>query len=787
MKMPSIPLSNPWSLSFTHPITGVRHTIPATVPGNVELDLQRAGFVADPYPPDTPHALRDFEYVDDWCYETLFTPPPCPKDTRLELVFDGIDTIANVFLNDIHILSCQNMFIPHHADVTDVLKPNSNSLKVLIRSPLLYARRFTYPAGRISRPHRQPEAYLRKARHSWGWDNAPRLLSAGLWRPVYLRFLPPIRFSHVYFFTHRVTPHTVSFGARWWIVTPDSNLSSYHGLLRLSDADGILHEQSFDVDFITGRVFCTLPAHRVKLWWPRGYGDPHLYDLTLVLFKDQHAVAEWRDRVGIRELHFLYSDTTDPQGNGECCFLCNGHRIYVRGTNWKPLDAFHSRAATRTRLALQLCLDLHCNMVRVWGGGVYEDHDFFSFCDEHGLLVWQDFMFACEFPPQDQDFQRTIAHEAATIIQRLRNHPSLALWCGDNEVDDMFLWGNIIPPPLLPSSNAISRHVLKNAVATHDPYRSYVPSSPYVSDTIVTAQRFPSRQSHTLATPEKHLYPRDENYRNTYRSNPSHFIGETAPFFFCPMSTSPDIIARDLPRARRLWGLPFPPDQYVLDRHQDDADFLTWQDAARHRLHWFFAQPFSPDRPDELALALNIICADVYKFAIEWSRAHKWRKTGVLWWSLCDMWPMMFNYSIVDYHGAKKQPCYDWIKLAQQPLCLLIADDGLADLRLIAANDTFNELHGSFQILQVDSHNHETVLCSDSFSAAPNASTTLRSFPRPADQYLWLISWRTSHHSGCNHFVTGSVPFSFATYRQWVARISAALLSNCNCTPNSPQ
>lgn len=772
-----IPLNAPWTLSFTHPVTGARHTITATVPGNVERDLQRAGFITDPYPNDSLTALRDFERVDDWCYETHFAAPSRPPDNRVELVFAGIDTIADVILNGQHILRCDNMFIPHRSDVTDLLRPDGNTLSVRIFSPQLYARRFTYPAGQISRAHRQAEAYLRKARHSWGWDNAPRVLTAALWRPVYLQLIPPIRFTDVYTYTHRVTPENVTFGARWWIATPDVDLSSYRGVLQLSDNNGIVHEQPFDVDFIAGRIACTLPASAVKLWWPRGYGEPHLYNLTLTLYKAETAVAHWHGRIGLREIRFVYTETTDAAGTGACCFFCNGQRIYVRGTNWKPLDALHSRATARTHDALQLCLDLNCNMVRVWGGGVYEDHDFFDFCDEHGLLVWQDFMFACEFPPRSEEFQRAVAHEAATIIQRLRNHPSLAVWCGDNEVDDTFLWGGLMPSHLLPSDNVISRRVLKEAVIAHDPYRSYVPSSPYTSDQLVREQWLPGAQPSGLATPEKHLYPRDENYRDAYRTAPAHFIGETAPFFFCPMSLSSDIVARDMARMRRLWGSPFPRSQYVLDRHQDDTDFLTWQDAARHRLKWFFDRTFDPEYPDELALALNIICADVYKFAIEWSRAHKWRKTGVLWWSLLDMWPMMFNYSIVDYHFKKKQPCYDWIKQAQQPLCLIVADDGIGDLAVIAANDTLREERGTFRITQVDPQGAETSLHAGSFTAAANASTLLRTFPRPAAQFLWLITWKTEHTAGSNHFVTGSVPYDFSTYRAWNARISALVFT----------
>ena len=782
-------LNSEWTLSFTHPVSGEQHCIPATVPGNVEIDLLREGSIDDPYPTDCVTAMRDFERVDDWVYTTEFDAPVHSPGEAVELVFEGIDTIADVRLNGEPLLWCENMHIPHRVEVTDRLRPTGNALEVHIHSPELYARRFAYPPGQASRDHRQAEAYLRKARHMWGWDNAPRLLSAGIWRPVRLDVLPTIRFTDVYVYTRQVTEESVSIGCNWAVETPDHDLSGYRGVMRLALEGQVRHELDFDVEFTAGRMHTQLSRDAVQLWWPRGYGEPVLYDLSLVLLRDDETVAEWNGRFGIREIELVMSEVTDAEGSGELVFVCNGEKIYINGTNWKPLDALHSQAGKRLPQALDMCLDLNCNMVRIWGGGVYEDHEFFDICDAKGLLVWQDFMFACEFPPRDAAFLARVRVEAETIVRRLRNHASLAVWCGDNEVDDMFGWGNSpIAKHMLPSDNRVSREVLRNAVLDHDPYRSYVPSSPYVSDVIVCKRRVgrggppcapagnaagaaPGTAAVHVATPERHLYPGNENFREAYRNSPAHFIGETGPFFINAMSQSPDIVARDLPRARRLWDAEV--SSYILDRHQTDADFLTWKDATRKRLQHLFGRQFGLDDWEEMAFAANILCGEIFKYAIEYSRAHKWRKTGVLWWSLLDMWPMMFNYSVVDYNFRPKQPAYDWIRQSQQRFCLMVVEAADGTRELFAANDTLAAQEGSYRIVGVAGDGQEEGRQKGCVEVAPNASQRLGTVSPKDGPELWLIEWTIGHRTACNHYVCAEPPVRFEVYRGWCERIAA--------------
>ncbi len=764
-------LTQGWNLSFTHPVTGKPHAMRATVPGNVEIDLQREALIDDPYPADTPHALRAFELVDDWIYETRFDGVTVTPGSKINLLLEGVDMIADVILNGETVLHCENMLIPHTVDVTSKLKEKDNLLRVRIFSAELHARKLKHPPFQVSREFRQASAYLRKARHMWGWDNAPRVVSAGLWRPVSLVVENAIRFTDVYVYTQKIQGNSAAIGINWTFETPDLDLSGYRLKLALSFQGKTEFERDVEIDFTAGRLLCSVPSPR--LWWPRGYGDPNLYDLKLTLTRNGQPLTDWETRFGIRELELVRTETTSEKGEGEFVFKCNGEKIYVNGTNWKSLDALLSRAHSKVRQALDLCLDLNCNMVRVWGGGIYEGHEFFDYCDEHGLMVWQDFMFACEFPPRDEFFQEQVAHEAEIIVKQLRNHPSLALWCGDNEDDMTVFWGLHIPPSYLPSDNDISRKVLKRAVAEFDPYRSYLESSPYISDLVATGRwaESPAEGEDRMAcmAPEQHIYATGQlDFHTLYSKSNAHFVSETGPFFLNAMSQSPDIIKRELPRANRLWDYDIAKGWEYAEYHQRDGYFLAWKEAVKKHLHNQFNREFSFSNWNDLALGINIVAGNIFKFAIEHFRIRKWRKTGVIWWSLLDMWPMMFNYSVVDSNFRKKQPAYDWIRQSQQTTCLIAEEsEDEESISIFIANDTLKSDRGSYRILSLGNDAVEKELASAEFTTEINATSLLVKLPNPKAQQLWILEWSIGGGTFFNHFVCGQTPFPFETYRQW--------------------
>lgn len=768
MQIRSWILDGEWSLSFTDPSTGEERRIPAHVPGNVEIDLLKAGLLKDYWPSDDAYATRQWEAVDDWRYETTFDAPDSPEDWTLDLVLEGVDTVAQIELNGQTLLNTYNMFIPHRADVRGRLRLRGNQLRVTIRSAEKYARAQQYDAFGISRLNAtyKSQTYLRKARHQWGWDNAPRLLTAGIWRSVRLEAKPPVRFETPYLYTQALDERACWVGVDWVFCTPKADLSAYQGRITLSMDGQTVHTQSFAVQFPRGTLSLSIEREKVKLWWPLGYGEPCINDVTLEMFENGQCVARWDGRMGIRTLELRRTETISDSDQGEFAFIVNGQRIYVNGTNWKPLDALHSRSGERTEQALALAVDLNCNMIRVWGGGVYEDHRFFDYCDEHGLMVWQDFMFACEFPPRDKWYLEQVEREAAVIIQRLRNHASLAVWCGDNEDDMTFTWGKMMPPGILPSDNALTRQVLREAVMRYDPYRSYVESSPFLSDDMARAIR--RGEPVNMYLPEEHLYPPTAEFGQALRACKCRFIGETGPIIVNAMTDNPGIFAREEKRARRLWDEPLPMEKRNLVMHQMDDYFMSWRQTGKELVQARFGRDFTVDQWRDYALAINIICGDVFKDAIEYSRSLKGRKTGVLWWSLMDMWPMLFNYSVVDYDMRKKMPYY-WIRQSQQPFCLMaVRHEVSGPAALYAANDTMQRQTGEYVVRELTPDGGQCEAFRGRFDLSPNGGGLIQQLPE-SGVALWLIEWAANGRTGRNHFVTGEP--GFECWRDWACTL----------------
>ncbi|HBE00882.1 MAG TPA: hypothetical protein DC049_00190 [Spirochaetia bacterium] len=766
--MKTIALDNLWNLAFTHPRSSVHCIIPATVPGNVELDLIRDGYISDPYPADNVKAMDEWARVNDWTYVTEFPEPMTASGEKILLILEGIDTIADVFLNGEKILRCENMFITHQTDITHLLTAR-NTLRIVIYSAELFARQFPQSAFQVSRDHRHAEAYIRKAAHMWGWDNAPRLLSAGIWRPVYLKIVKPVHFTDVYIYTRQASAQQAQLGINWQFCTPDENLGDYNGKLSVSFQNNEILRQEFSINFTSGKIR-NITIDTPHLWWPHGYGDANLYDITISITRNNETLAEWKTRFGIREIKLMRTPVMNKE-QGNFIFLCNGEKIYCRGTNWKPLDALHSRTAEKNRRALELCTDLNCNMIRVWGGGIYEDHDFFNFCDEQGLLVWQDFMFACCLYPQDNHFQNAVSLEAEYIIKKLRNHCSLALWCGDNETDQLFAWG-IWPGETVPSDNVISRRVLKNMAAMHDPYRPFLESSPYINDdTVRQCRKQPDVKKKPILDsqmPEQHLYD-ENNYHQRLMNSNARFVSETGQGKL--ISESDSIIAREKNRIMDLWNRTAPADdntRELAERYQMDNHGINDGRIMKNLVRTYFTETITPDNFADFRLAVNAAAGDGYKFAVEYHRARKWDKTGLLWWSLIEMFPQAANKALVDYCFQKKMP-YFWIKQAQQT-CVIVGllDEKKRNVHLYAVNDSLREFTACLQVslYEVNSFTpYKKIIIQ--FSKNSSRYTGIKLSGRK--HALFLFEWEIDNIKYFNHCITGFPPYDFNRYKEWCA------------------
>ena len=334
----------------------------------------------------------------------------------------------------------------------------ANVITVRLRSPIVEAATKQYdPANTIAAGKTNQEAiWIRRPAHSYGWDIMPRAVSAGLWRPVELIVHAKHEIAEMYFTTLSAQPGRATLSVSYELSTDLALLPQ----LRLR-VEGRCGESTFTydhkVEFTAGRF--EVQVQNPKLWWPRGYGDPNLYKVTTQLLQNDKVVASREDTLGARKVELIRTETTSLEKPGQFLFKVNGVPILVKGSNWVPADAFHSRDAARYERILALFIDLGCNFLRSWGGNVYEDDAFFDICDRNGIMVWQDFSMACAIYPQTPEFLEVIRKEAFSVVRKLRNHPSLALWSGDNEVDEAYYFAGLDP-----AHNKITREILPQVV-----------------------------------------------------------------------------------------------------------------------------------------------------------------------------------------------------------------------------------------------------------------------------------------------------------------------------------
>jgi len=734
-------------------------TIEAAVPGNVELDLMRAGKLPELSVGNNIYRLRELE-GHQWWYQRRFPTPQRPPDARVELVFDGMDCLGAVFLNGRLVGEARNMLIAHRFDITDLLRGDGaeNELAVRLDSAVLEGRKHHPSALEGAFATSWESLTVRKAPHMYGWDISPRIVSAGLWRGVRLEMLPASRWADVYFATTRADPadRKGAVTVDWHFVTDRFDVDRWQVRLSLGRAGRTVHSSTHPVVGTHGRVHLGLDD--VEFWWPRGYGGQPLYDLTLELVDGDGSVLDsWRRQVGIRTIRLVRTDVTTPEEPGEFVFVVNGEKVFAKGTNWVPLDSLHSRDRQHLPAVFDMILELNCNMVRCWGGNVYEDHDFFQRCDRHGVMVWQDFAMACAIYPQTDSFAAEIRREAEAVVRALRNHPCLVLWAGNNEIDDAYT--GRFGAPLDPNTDRLSRQVLPDVVRQLDPYRDYLPSSPYRSPALVRA----GGQSHLK--PEDHLWgPRDDFKGRFYTGSPAHFVSEIG-YHGCPDRRS----LEQMMEPASLW--PCQDNQQWLTHAVRPHPSVTSYNyriplMARQAALLFGA---APEDLDDFILASQISQAEALKFFIERFRAGKWRRTGILWWNLRDGWPIISD-AVVDYYNRKKL-AYHYIKRVQTDVCAICGEPEAGRHPLVVVNDTLTEAAGRVVMRDLDSG---LVLSDLDYRVARNGREIAGFIPQAPRPAMWLIEWTAFDRLFQNHYLAGPRPFRLDDYKRWLKAIGLA-------------
>ena len=489
--MLSLDLDDGWTLSAVggpvpEAVAGVR--VPAQVPGTTHTDLLAAGLIVDPYL-DVNETTLEWMHRADWRYERQLAVPPPADGERVDLVFEGLDTVATVTLADAVVARTFNQHRSHRIDITEQLSALAGkpaTLAVHFRSALEYALAEADRIGARPAANRHPFNMVRKMACSFGWDWGPDLQAAGIWRPVRLErwrtarpasVRPLVRIDIVGTATVSVHVDVERSG-----LEDASELTVRATLSRpaaVADAAATTVESAVAIAGGASSGVVELVVTNPELWWPTGYGDQPLYDLGVELTDSDGAVlGRWERRIGLRTVTL---DTDDDQFGTSFVIRVNNTPVFVKGANWIPDDHLLTRI-TRARLSrrIEQAVSANLNLLRVWGGGIYESEDFYELCDEAGVMVWQDFLLACAAYPEEEPHRSEFAAEAREHITRLTAHPSLVLWNGGNEN----LWGYMDwdwQEPLAGRSwgSQYYTETFPQAIAELDPTRPYATGSPY--------------------------------------------------------------------------------------------------------------------------------------------------------------------------------------------------------------------------------------------------------------------------------------------------------------------
>lgn len=652
---------------------GMDKWLPGEVPGDVFTDLIRASEIPDPYYGKNELVLQ-WVGKSDWVYKKEFAVGP-ELLGREKVVLDcrGLDTVAGIVINGQRIGRTENAHRRYEFDLSGKLDPGENEIRIEFSSAVNHGleKRKEYP--REIPEHRYPvdqpaRQFVRKAQCQYGWDWGPCFPTVGIWRDITIRgfSVPRIRYTIT---DQEFDGNDVKVGLRAGFDVPragrykiSARLSGEETGKELSLKPGY-REENFEIDL-----------KDPELWWPRGYGDQHLHRLRLEVRGDEGR-HELSKKIGIRDLKLVRNEDS---GGESFYFEVNGTPVFARGANWIPADSFPGRmTAERYEGLLDSAVAANMNALRIWGGGYYEDDIFYELCDEKGILVWQDFMFACSAYPADEEFLENVEREVEDQVRRLADHPSIALWCGDNENEWLGERGDydrerISWADLLDDYRRLNEETIGRTARREDPGRAFWPSSP---------------------SSEGKAPPNDESVGDTHYWDVWH---GGKPFS--------DYLTSE-PRFVSEFGYQSFPSTELLGKVMDDKDFNPASPMMEHhqrhpdgnalitrRMADNFRFPFSFE---DFVYISQIQQGLAMKTAIEHWRRLKPYCMGTIYWQLNDIWPVA-SWSSLEYGGGWKGLHY-MAKRFYSPLLVSFVEEG-GSLEVWVTSDLDERLRGKLRV-----------------------------------------------------------------------------------------
>ncbi len=645
----------------------------AQVPGVVHTNLMSHSMIPDPWVGLNEKKVQWVE-TKNWEYQTTFelSQKELARE-KVELVFEGLDTYAHVKLNDSLILEASNMFRTWRVDVKNFLQQGENTLSITFKSPVevnkpkLEALGYELPAGSETVDYKV-SPFTRKAPYHFGWDWGPRLVTAGIWRPVYLESWDAARIADV-----QITQQLLSDSLALLSATVEINSSKEQQLdLEVYQSDTLVQLQKglnkIQVDFsITGP----------KRWWPNGWGDSHLYNIPIKLKKEETLLDSLTEKIGLRTVELIQQN--DSIGKS-FYFKINGEKLFARGANYIPQSHFlPSIKKEQYESLITEAKEANMNMLRVWGGGIYENDLFYELCDQNGILIWQDFMFAGSMYPGDSSFIKNVKAEVIDNVKRLRNHPSIVLWNGNNEME--VAWKNWGWQAKFGYSTADSTKIWNDYLSL---FHNKIPNlleklddRPYTTTSPLSNWGTPENFNHS----SMHywgVWHGQDNFK-AYYDNVGRFMSEYG------FQSFPDIETIAYFADSTQWAL----DSEVMKHHQ--KSYVGTEMIAKH-INRYFGKPVN--FKDFVAKSQQTQ-AKAMQMAIDAHRLNKGHCWGSLYWQLNDCWPGP-SWSSIDVFGRKKV-FHEQLATLFAPVALIPYSEN-NDFSITLVNDQLEDFEGTMKL-----------------------------------------------------------------------------------------